>query len=141
MGERDYGAWLGVRAIGGAVTRTSSADLTKLRDYLRGEDFALGGFKGVGLSFRPWNQQMRQPVLLVNKRVLVSVLPQPGFLHPRTPLDRLGYDHQEVAWALQCSDEVGINLRHTTIDRTRREKGTGELRCSVWGGRYKNTKN
>src|SRR3546814_9698094 len=73
MEERDYGAWLGVRAIGEAVTRTSSADLTKLRDYLRGEDFALGGFKGVGLSFRPWNQQLRQPVLLVNKRVLVSV--------------------------------------------------------------------
>src|SRR3546814_3104985 len=46
MEERDYGAWLGVRAIGEAVTRTSSADLTKLRDYLRGEDFALGGFKG-----------------------------------------------------------------------------------------------
>src|SRR3546814_16530284 len=26
MEERDYGAWLGVRAIGEAVTRTSSAD-------------------------------------------------------------------------------------------------------------------
>ncbi|HEY9539882.1 MAG TPA: ABC transporter substrate-binding protein [Kiloniellaceae bacterium] len=101
MEERDYGAWLGVRAIGEAVTRTSSADLTKLRDYLRGEDFALGGFKGVGLSFRPWNQQLRQPVLLVNKRVLVSVSPQPGFLHQRTPLDSLGYDEPESDCALQ----------------------------------------
>src|SRR3546814_7083948 len=78
MEERDYGAWLGVRAIGEAVTRTSSAEPATLRGYLRGDDFALGGFKGVGLSFRPWNQQMRQPVLLVNKRVLVSVSPQPG---------------------------------------------------------------
>src|SRR3546814_8807488 len=91
----DLGAWLGVRAIGEAVTRTSSADVATLRGYLRGEDFALGGFKGVGLSFRPWNQQMRQPVLLVNKRVLVSVSPQPGFLHQRTPLDSLGYDEPE----------------------------------------------
>src|SRR3546814_8313371 len=97
MEERDYGAWLGVRAIGEAVTRTSSADLTKLRDYLRGEDFALGGFKGVGLSFRPWNQQLRQPVLLVNKRVLVSVSPQPGFLHQRTPLDSLGRSEEHTS--------------------------------------------
>jgi ABC transporter substrate binding protein (PQQ-dependent alcohol dehydrogenase system) len=101
MEERDYGAWLGVRAIGEAVTRTSSADNAKLRDYLRSPDFALGGFKGVGLSFRPWNQQMRQPVLLVNKRVLVSVSPQDGFLHQRTPLDSLGYDEPESDCALQ----------------------------------------
>ncbi len=101
MEERDYGAWLGVRAIGEAVTRTASPDVAKLRGYLRSDDFALGGFKGVGLSFRPWNQQMRQPVLLVNKRVLVSVSPQPGFLHQRTPLDSLGYDQPEITCALQ----------------------------------------
>lgn len=101
MEERDYGAWLGVRAIGEAVTRTNSADNAKLRAHLRSADFALGGFKGVGLSFRPWNQQMRQPVLLVNKRVLVSASPQPGFLHQRTPLDSLGYDAPETDCDLQ----------------------------------------
>ncbi|MCT7374290.1 ABC transporter substrate-binding protein [Chelativorans salis] len=101
MEERDYGAWLGIRAIGEAVTRVGSADVDALRSYLRGEDFALGGFKGVGLSFRPWSQQMRQPVLLVNKRILVSASPQPGFLHERTPLDSLGYDMPETRCALQ----------------------------------------
>jgi ABC transporter substrate binding protein (PQQ-dependent alcohol dehydrogenase system) len=101
MEERDYGAWLGVRAVGEAVTRTNSDDNAKLRAYLRSSDFALGGFKGVGLSFRPWNQQMRQPVLLVNKRVLVSVSPQDGFLHQRTPLDSLGYDEPETDCSLQ----------------------------------------
>lgn len=101
MEERDYGAWLGVRSVGEAVTRTGSPDTKALRDYLRGPDFALGAFKGVGLSFRPWNQQMRQPVLLVNKRVLVSVSPQPGFLHQRTTLDSLGYDKPETDCALQ----------------------------------------
>lgn len=101
MEERDYGAWLGVRAIGEAVTRTNSGDIQALRAYLRGPDFALGGFKGVGLTFRPWNQQMRQPVLLVDKRVLVSVSPQPGFLHQRTPLDSLGFDEPESDCALQ----------------------------------------
>jgi len=101
MEERDYGAWLGVRAIGEAVTRTNSAEVEKLRGYLRSDDFALGGFKGVGLSFRPWNQQMRQPVLLVNKRVLISASPQPGFLHQRTPLDSLGYDQPETDCSLE----------------------------------------
>ncbi len=100
MEERDYGAWLGVRAIGEAVTRVSTAEPADLRAYLRGGDFALGGFKGVGLSFRPWSQQMRQPVLLVNKRVLVSASPQPGFLHQRTPLDGLGFDEPETRCAL-----------------------------------------
>ena len=101
MEERDYGAWLGIRALGEAVTRTNSAEVAALRAYLRGADFALGGFKGVGLTFRPWNQQMRQPVLLVNKRVLVSVSPQDGFLHQRTPLDSLGFDEPESDCALQ----------------------------------------
>lgn len=101
MEERDYGAWLGIRSIGEAVTRTGTADVGPVRDYLRSEDFKLGAFKGYGLSFRPWNQQMRQPVLLISKRVLVSVSPQPGFLHQRNVLDSLGYDLPETRCSLQ----------------------------------------
>jgi ABC transporter substrate binding protein (PQQ-dependent alcohol dehydrogenase system) len=95
MRERDYTAWLGVRALGEAVTRTNSNDPKVLRDYLRGEQFELGAFKGEGLTFRSWNQQMRQPILLAAARILVSVSPQEGFLHQRTPLDSLGFDQPE----------------------------------------------
>jgi ABC transporter substrate binding protein (PQQ-dependent alcohol dehydrogenase system) len=95
MRERDYTAWLGVRALGEAVTRTSSNDPKALRGYLRGEEFELGAFKGEGLTFRSWNQQMRQPILLASPRILVSVSPQEGFLHQRTPLDSLGFDEPE----------------------------------------------
>lgn len=101
MEERDYGAWLGIRAIGEAVTRVGNDNVADVRAYLRSDGFKLGAFKGAGLSFRPWNQQMRQPVLLVNKRVLVSASPQPGFLHQRTPLDSLGYDLPETNCQLQ----------------------------------------
>ena len=38
---------------------------------------------------------MRQPVLLVGPRMLVSVSPQDEFLHQRTPLDTLGFDQPE----------------------------------------------
>lgn len=95
MRERDYTAWLAVRTIGEAVTRTSSTEPAAVRDYLRSEDFQIAAFKGEGLSFRTWNQQMRQPVLLAAPRMLVSVSPQEPFLHRRTPLDTLGFDQPE----------------------------------------------
>lgn len=99
MTEKDYAAWLAVRSLGEAVTRTNSADPADLRAYLRGEDFEIAAFKGEGLTFRTWNQQMRQPILLVGPRMLVSVSPQDEFLHQRTPLDTLGFDQPES----QCS--------------------------------------
>jgi ABC transporter substrate binding protein (PQQ-dependent alcohol dehydrogenase system) len=95
MLERDYAAWLAMRAIGEAATRTNSTDPAVLKRYLLSENFKLAGFKGVPLSFRPWDQQMRQPILLASARTLVSVSPQEGFLHPVSPLDTLGYDKPE----------------------------------------------
>ena len=67
----------------------SSNDPQVLRDYMRSDQFEIGAFKGEGLTFRTWNQQMRQPVLAA-ARILVSVSPQEGFLHQRTSLDSLG---------------------------------------------------
>jgi ABC transporter substrate binding protein (PQQ-dependent alcohol dehydrogenase system) len=95
MTARDYDIWVGVRAIGEAVTRTQTADPAQLMDYILSPDFQLGIFKGQGASFRAWNQQMRAPILLVTPRTLVSVSPQEQFLHQRTPLDTLGYDEPE----------------------------------------------
>jgi ABC transporter substrate binding protein (PQQ-dependent alcohol dehydrogenase system) len=95
MTDRDYNVWVAVRAIGEAVTRTNTAAPSRLKEFMLGPDFALGAFKGQGLSFRPWNQQIREPILLVTPRMLVSVSPQDQFLHQRTPLDTLGFDEPE----------------------------------------------
>jgi ABC transporter substrate binding protein (PQQ-dependent alcohol dehydrogenase system) len=95
MTERDFNAWLSVRSLGEAVTRAQTADAEALHDYLMSEQFEIAAFKGEGLTFRSWNQQMRQPILLVTPRTLVSVSPQDQFLHQRTPLDTLGYDEPE----------------------------------------------
>ena len=83
------------RAVGEAVTRTGSADPVALRDYALSEDFELGAFKGQPLSFRDWNGQMRQPILLYDGRITVSTSPQEGFLHQVSPLDTLGLDRPE----------------------------------------------
>ncbi|MGF1610577.1 MAG: ABC transporter substrate-binding protein [Kiloniellales bacterium] len=103
MTERDHTAWVAVRAIGEAVTRTNSAETATIRSYLFGDEFKLAAFKGEGLTFRTWNQQMRQPILLAAPRSLVSVSPQSGFLHQRTPLDSLGYDEPESECRLNGS--------------------------------------
>lgn len=91
----DYAAWAAVRSIGEAATRSRSLDPAKLAGYMRSDDFLLAGFKGQGMSYRPWDGQLRQPILIAGSRLLVSASPQPGFLHQRTPLDTLGVDQEE----------------------------------------------
>lgn len=95
MLERDYTGWMAARAIGESVTRVSTADPKALRDYMLSDKFELAAFKGQGLTFRHWDQQLREPVLLASPLMLVSVSPQDGFLHQRTPLDTLGFDEPD----------------------------------------------
>ncbi|NIY73478.1 ABC transporter substrate-binding protein [Marivivens donghaensis] len=95
MRSQDYAAWTAVRAIGEAVTRTSSTDPAVLRDYFLSDDFQLDGFKGRALTFRHWNGQMRQPIAVVNDRALVTLAPVEGFLHHRNETDSLGLDEAE----------------------------------------------
>lgn len=95
MEEQDYAAYLAVRAIGEASVRTQSNQMQTIKNYLLGDEFALQGYKGKPLSFRTWNGQLRQPVLLAAARSLVAVAPIEGFLHPKTELDTLGFDQSE----------------------------------------------
>lgn len=95
MTSRDYAAWLAVRAAGEAATRVQSVDAAALAAYMRSDKFELAGYKGMPLSFRPWDGQMRQAILLADARALVSVSPQPEFLHQFSQLDTLGIDRPE----------------------------------------------
>ncbi len=95
MEEQDYGAYLAVRTIGEAATRTKSNELKTIQAYLLSPQFTLQGYKGNPLSFRAWDGQLRQPLLLAAPRALVTVAPIEGFLHPKTELDTLGYDQNE----------------------------------------------
>lgn len=93
--ESDYLAWLGVKVFSEAALRTGNTDPTAIRAYLNSPDFVVPGFKGIGLSFRTWNQQLRQPLLIAWQRSLISMSPQDAFLHQRNPLDSLGFDLPE----------------------------------------------
>ena len=97
MTELDYGAWLAVRAIGEAATRAATADPASMIAYMKSPNFAVSGYKGPELTFRPWDNQLRQPVLLADDHSIVSISPQPGFLHQTNDLDSLGTDAPESA--------------------------------------------
>ena len=55
----------------------------------------LDGSKGVSMSFRPWDGQLRQPVLLATSDAVVDSAPGEGVLHPKNNLDTLGADAPE----------------------------------------------
>jgi ABC transporter substrate binding protein (PQQ-dependent alcohol dehydrogenase system) len=101
MNARDNQAWEAMRLIGDAVARTKSGDPKAVHNALLSPDFALGAFKGQGLTLRDWNQQLRQPILLTDGRGTVSVSPQEGFLHQTSELDTLGFDRPETKCKLQ----------------------------------------
>ncbi|WP_300069866.1 ABC transporter substrate-binding protein [uncultured Ruegeria sp.] len=91
----DYNVWLALRVIGEAVTRANTSDPDGVRDYAVSDEFELAAFKGQKVTFREWNGQLRQPILLYDGSITVSVSPQDGFLHQSSPLDTMGLDRAE----------------------------------------------
>ena len=96
MTALDMQAWTAARMIGEAASRANSSDRRTLLDFLKGPDFSVAAFKGQRLTLRPWNLQLRQPILLADGRMVVSVSPQEGFLHQVSELDTLGVDQPET---------------------------------------------
>jgi ABC transporter substrate binding protein (PQQ-dependent alcohol dehydrogenase system) len=96
MTALDMQAWTAARVIGEAASRTNSGDPKSLLDFIKGPNFSLAAFKGQRLTLRDWNLQLRQPILLADGRMVVSVSPQEGFLHQVSELDTLGVDRPET---------------------------------------------
>src|ERR1700710_551147 len=101
MTALDMQAWTAARMIGEATSRTNSGDPKAVLGFLKGPDFSIAAFKGQRLTLRDWNLQLRQPILLADGRMVVSVSPQEGFLHQVSELDTLGVDRPETKCKLQ----------------------------------------
>lgn len=101
MTALDMQAWTAARMIGEAAARTNSGDPKTITAFLKGPDFQLAAFKGQPLTLRDWNLQLRQPILLADGRMVVSVSPQEGFLHQVSELDTLGVDKPETKCKLR----------------------------------------
>ena len=96
MRHLDYDVWVAVRSIGEAATRAKSVEPADMIAHLKSADFDLAAFKGRSLTYRAWDGQLRQPILIGTSKLPVTVSPQPGFLHQFSELDTLGIDKPET---------------------------------------------
>ncbi len=128
MQEQDYGAYLAIRAIAEASVRAKSGKFQPVKDFLFSDQFNLQGYKGVALSVRPWNGQLRQPVLLAAARSLVTAAPIEGFLHPESELDTLGYDEPESS----CNKQPEVNIVIDELEPTQEKTGNFQILIDFW---------
>lgn len=92
MTDADWAGWAAVRGIIEAVARAKTTDGERLRSFLTDDAFTFDMYKGVPGNFRPWDRQLRQPILLHTERAVIATAPVEGFLHHRNTLDSLGQD-------------------------------------------------
>ena len=95
MQGQDWAAWMAGKAITTVLADDPKASVAEQLRKLRGATVFLDGLKGQRLSFRPWDGQLRQPVLLSDGDGVIATAPVDGVLHPREVLDTLGVDEQE----------------------------------------------
>jgi ABC transporter substrate binding protein (PQQ-dependent alcohol dehydrogenase system) len=101
MQGQDWAAWLAGKALAGAAVAQADRAAAKApggpaaafqKALAEGE---IDGSKGVAMSFRPWDGQLRQPLWLGDGQSVVATAPVDGILHPKNALDTLGADAPE----------------------------------------------
>jgi ABC transporter substrate binding protein (PQQ-dependent alcohol dehydrogenase system) len=94
MNGEDWAAWIAVKMVVKSVQGTRSADFKTQREFiLAGNGF--DGAKGLAVSVRPWDQQLRQANFLAAPYQVVASAPVEGFLHKTNVLDTLGDDQAD----------------------------------------------
>ena len=92
----DWAAYMAAKAIlQAALEQPAGANAAQVLKALNRPDFTLDGAKGVRLSFRPWDRQLRQPLLLTDGVGVIGSAPLEGVMHPKNVLDTLGADAPE----------------------------------------------
>jgi ABC transporter substrate binding protein (PQQ-dependent alcohol dehydrogenase system) len=93
MTGQDWAGWMAGKAIVAIAAEAPRGDAATVAKALLSAN--LDGSKGVAMQFRPWDRQLRQPVLLSDGQGVVATMPLEGVLHPRNTLDTLGADEAE----------------------------------------------
>ncbi|HYM02703.1 MAG TPA: branched-chain amino acid ABC transporter substrate-binding protein [Stellaceae bacterium] len=95
MEAADWSAWIAVRSLADAIRNSHAQDTAAVDAYLMGRELSIDGAKGPPLSYRAWDHQLRQPILLATADAVIAAAPMPGFLHATNVLDTLGDDQPE----------------------------------------------
>jgi ABC transporter substrate binding protein (PQQ-dependent alcohol dehydrogenase system) len=93
MGAHDWPAWLAGKAVVAAAAAATKGSASAFAKALAGAE--LDGSKGVLMNFRPWDGQLRQPLILSDGIAVMGLAPGEGVLHPKNNLDVLGADAPE----------------------------------------------
>lgn len=93
MTSPDWVSWMAGKALVAAAAAAPKGPNAAFQKALAEVD--LDGSKGVQMSFRPWDGQLRQPVLLTDGQAVITTAPIEGVLHPKNNLDTLGADAPE----------------------------------------------
>jgi ABC transporter substrate binding protein (PQQ-dependent alcohol dehydrogenase system) len=93
MTDHDWAAWMAGKAIAEVALSAPKGDAAAVNKALLAAN--LDGSKGVAMQFRPWDRQLRQPMLLTDGQGVLGSLPLEGVMHPRNVLDTLGADEPE----------------------------------------------
>ncbi len=89
----DWTAWLAGKALAAAVVAAPKGPAAAVHKALaEGE---VDGSQGVPMGFRPWDGQLRQPLLLTDGQGVIGSAPVDGILHPKNNLDTIGADAPE----------------------------------------------
>jgi len=95
MSPQDWSTWIAAKSIATAYAKARSDDPEKIDAYLKGSRFVIDGSKGYRMNFRPWDRQLRMPMVLATSNAVIEPAPFPEFLHQSNELDTLGVDEPE----------------------------------------------
>jgi ABC transporter substrate binding protein (PQQ-dependent alcohol dehydrogenase system) len=102
MNDAAFAAWVAVRSVYINAIRTQSNVYEGIRELMLSEEDAnLDSLKGNPMSFRPWNNQVRTPMLLATADAVIARAPFVEFLHQTNVLDTLGVDRSESVCQLE----------------------------------------
>jgi ABC transporter substrate binding protein (PQQ-dependent alcohol dehydrogenase system) len=93
MTAHDWSAWMAGKTLAAVAIAAPKGPNTAWAQAIAKS--TLDGSKGTALSFRAWDGQLRQPMLLSDGQGVIAQAPAEGVLHPRNVLDTLGADAPE----------------------------------------------
>ena len=96
MSSEDWAAWASIKSVVTAIRKKKSTDLQVISKFLTNPATTIDTYKGSPSSFRAWNNQFRQPILMHTHNAVVARAPVDGFLHKINNLDTMGYDRRET---------------------------------------------
>ena len=95
MSNEDWAAWASIKSVVTAIRKRKAIGPKDIRMFLTNPETTIDTYKGNASSFRAWNNQFRQAILMHTHNAVVARAPIDGFLHSINNLDTIGYDRKE----------------------------------------------